>query len=252
WALSWLILAKADHFFGSIKSEHKVALLVLPAAMSLLSLATENPAIFIVLNLLNTFVFAIVAWRSSSVKLPAVLGGASLLAAFVAVPESWAAAVIKDYNKAEILVAIGTVAGLWISLRRRTARGAMLGSACVGMMALGFCEHFKISHHVIIQMAAMYYLLHSLWWSEKQERGSTFSVVAMGVIWWADSFSFGQSNVRYGMWAPSVIALVMFAVAWGARFLAGKSSKLVMAASIGVFLINPIYRTIVWLTSAPS
>src|SRR6185436_19483923 len=101
-------------------------------------------------------------------------------------------------------------------------------------------------------MAAMYYLLHSLWWSENQERGSTFSVVAMGVIWWADSFSFGQSNVRYGIWAPSVIALVMFAVAWGARFLAGKSSKLVMVASVGVFLINPIYRTIVWLTSAPS
>ena len=250
WALSWLFLSKADHFIPLLRSAHKVILLLLPPTVTLLSLRTGKPVIFILLNLLNALVFAAIVWRNRELKLAAVLGGVSIVMAFVGVPEEAGSAVIKDYNKPITLLALSAAAGLYYSIRTRTAKGGLIGSLCVALIAGGICEKLHLSGHIILQTMTVFYLLHSLRWHSNQEPGARFTLVCATLLWVGDSFSFGQTGMA-GFWAPVMLALMFVLIVVLVKHFTGKIPALILSGAVGVLIITPLYHAIHSLTSAP-
>ena len=249
WSLAWLLVMRVRDFLDVQKLSplQMDALLLLPLCATLLAFANQ-PHFPIALHLLNALIYALLAVRHHA-KTCAMLAAASAALALMAVPEAAVAAVIKGYRKELLLPALTAVAGLWVSLRSRTAKGALLGAFCIALIAGWALRSNPWGAHAIFQISTLYLLAHSLFWKGEQERAAALLRVCAAIVWTADCILLqdNPATARAGYLLP-LLMLPLAALAW---FRLRFHALLLTAAALLAWLALPLYTAALWITHAP-
>ena len=249
WSLSWLLVMRARDLvdLDKFSAHFRNAFLLLPLGATLLAFA-NSPEVPVTLHLLNALIFAFLAVRHHA-KHCAILGGFSAMLALFAVPEAVMAAVIKGYQKELLLPALAAASGLWVSLRSRTAKGGLLGAACVALIA-GWALHSNPwGAHAMLQLSALYFIAHSLFWKAEPERGAGFLRAVVVIAWTADCILLQDNpeTARGGYLLPLAMA-ILAALGW---FRLRLQSILLAAAAIMAYAAVPLYTAGLWVAHAP-
>ncbi len=132
WSIAWLLCAKITLVMTRFTRHAPEIMLGLPTATTLLAL--NRPEIAITLNLLNAAVFGVLCFRWAAPRLPAMLGGISLLLATVMVPDHWITPVFSHYSKGALIFVLVNAALIVVAVRMRTAKWGWVGAICVAAL----------------------------------------------------------------------------------------------------------------------
>jgi len=190
WAIAWLLCAKITLALSRFTPAAPVIMLILPLTTPLLALG--SPELAVALNVLNAIIYAVLCLRWNAVRIPAVLGGISLVAAFLLMPDQWVTPVVKGYSKGAVIAALVAAAIIVKAIRTREAKWGLFGAIVTGFLLLGLGENYRFSPHYSLQIACTFLLVHSLFWKGAQERGSTVLVVSFGTLLCMDSFALAR------------------------------------------------------------
>ena len=249
WALSWLLVMKARDFVDlpALSAIKRNLLLLVPCAATLPSFVNES-IIPVTLNLLNALIFAFLAVRQSA-KHCAIIAAVSATLALLAIPEALVIEVIKGYRKELLLPLLTLAAGLWVSLRSRTAKGALLGAFCLALITGWAFHRNPWGAHAMFQISALYFVAHSLFWTGPQERGAWVIRALVAFGWAADCILLRDqpATARAAYLLPVVMLVLAAAGYWMLRV-----NTLVLAfAAATVFLAVPLYSAAIWVARAP-
>ncbi|HVK59829.1 MAG TPA: hypothetical protein VM735_13670, partial [Candidatus Kapabacteria bacterium] len=199
WAIGWLLCAKITLLLSRFTPAAPEIMLSLPIAAPLL--AWERPGIAVTLHILNAAIFGVLCIRWKGLRIPAILGGVSLLLALFTVPNDWLTPVIKGYNKAGLAFSLVAALLMIKAIRTRTAKWALIGSFVTVIFLLGLALNSRFSPHYALQFAPLFALVHSLFWKGPQERGSTVLLLGAATILCLDSYAIAQQ----GHYAPHLL-----------------------------------------------
>ncbi|HEX7859595.1 MAG TPA: hypothetical protein VF773_04670 [Verrucomicrobiae bacterium] len=187
WAVAWLLCAKITLALSRFTPGAPVVMLSIPVLTPLLAL--NRPEIAVTLNVLNAAIYGFLCFRWKAVRVPAVLGGVSLLAAVLFVPNHWVTPMIEDYSKGSLIFTLITAAVILQAIRTRTARWALVASLALGFFVLTAAFKLHFSPHFAVQIACVFLLVHSLFWTGTQERGANVLLILAGTALVLDSYA---------------------------------------------------------------
>jgi hypothetical protein len=244
WSIAWLLCAKITLAVSRFTRRAPEMMLALPIGASLLALA--RPEIAVALNTANAAIFAILCLRWKAPRLPAILGGCSLLLALFSIPDDWVRAHLPLYWKPALIFVLINTTLIVASLRMRTAKWGWLGAICVASLFLALGHRNPFSQHYALQVACGFLLIHSLFWNGPQERGSQFSLLLATAVWAMDSLALKDTASVLVRLLPFMTALPLLALALWRR-----NSILPIICGVLVLLVTPAAQVISAAQKAP-
>jgi hypothetical protein len=241
WAIAWLLCAKITLALSRFTPAAPVLMLVVPLTTPLLAL--ERPALAVALNVLNAVIYAVLCLRWKAIRIPALLGGLSLVIAFLLTPDDWVTPVLKDYSKGAVIATLVAAAIIIKAIRERQARWGLFGAVVTGFLLLTMGDENRFSAHYSVQIACVFLLIHSLFWKGKQERGSQMLLVFGGTILCLDSYALARGELGVVRMLPFITGIPVLILAFLFRravvpMLAVVVSMLALPLSYGASLVH--------------
>jgi hypothetical protein len=190
WAIAWLLCAKITLALSRFTPAAPVIMLIVPLLTPFLALG--RPELAVTLNVLNAVIYGVLCLRWNAIRIPAVLGGISLVAAFLVMPDQWVTPVVKGYSKGAVIAALVAATIIIKAIHTREAKWGLFGAIVTGFLLLGLGENYRFSPHYSLQIGCTFLLVHSLFWKGAQERGSTVLVLLFGTLLCMDSFALAR------------------------------------------------------------
>lgn len=244
WAISWLLCAKITLVVSRFTPLAPEIMLSLPIATSFL--AMNRPEFAVLLNLLNAVIFGALCVRWQAARLPAILGGISILTALFTMPAHWITPWATGYSRGALLFMLVNALLIVAAIRIRTAKWGWVGAICIASVLLAARQEFAIQEHYAVQMACAFLFIHSLFWKGPQESGSRFSLALAGILWATDSALLGRVGSLMPI-LPLIGGLPLLALALWRR----NAAFHVICAAV-VMLIAPMLEVFSAIQKAPA
>ena len=236
WAIAWLLCAKITLVMSRFTPAAPEIMLSLPIAISLIGLG--RPEVMVVINVLNTTIFAVLCWRWKALRLPAVLGGISLLCALLSVPARWITPIVSDYDKSKLIFGLVAAAFIIKAICTRTARWGLIGAFVLAMFLGVLGAKLRFSPHYALHIAPVFLLVHSLFWIGPRERGEKVLVVLAATLLTLNSLAMGNSGMPLKL-LPYIAGVPLLLLA----FLFRRAVVPIIAAIASMIVIPLSYAT---------
>jgi hypothetical protein len=187
WALAWTLSFRITDFIEFPKWKLNRALLIAPALAPFVA-GLPNSKTTLALAAWNTLGYAIMAVAGTQTRMARNLAIGSVLTMIAATPHGWGGMVVPGFNPAQA-VAAAALAGLIIpALLSRNPKLGFLGALAIAVGAGGFVEPASRGANWGVQAGCVFYLLHSLRWTDGLERGLPIVRGIVGATWVLHSY----------------------------------------------------------------
>ncbi len=185
WVILWsLYLRQRDFMTAPVPMLSRI-LLIPPLLVTFFALTKSGTPVFLALTTLDIVLYAILYFREKGNRMAFHL----MLASVIGLVEGWLTlrrpqpALVTQFNaeKWMLLVAAGYLM-VWV-IRSRKPMLAALGSIIIAFSTLLLVTNGDLAWNLSIQLALLFFLVHSLRWEDQSLHGPGVLRISVGVVW---------------------------------------------------------------------
>jgi hypothetical protein len=238
WALAWTLYNRQPGFLRDPRL--RPALLICPAAITLIAAINSAPRMFLALTGLNLAAYAFLLWRnrsSRSLRHLAFLSLAALTWGFVIwlpIRLPW------GMSSGECVLLFGLLyACYWIGLSRNPQLG-VLGAVMIGSATNMLVGPYFDGSQLAVQAGVLFLLLHSLLWADEAHPGVKGVRILAGVLWMLHSLHLALMAAPHNVLILSTGAVLILAPCVVLRYARGQwPPRVLPLAATTVLLLHP-------------
>jgi hypothetical protein len=249
WCLAWMLYVRFDEFVPQHTGFWSNAILVPPAAATLIAAPQIGKGVFLVLTVLNLVIYlALFASSRRVILLHLTLG--SVVALVAGVPDTfmpgWVPQLARDHLWFAAALSYGLV---WIGFTR-SPKLALMGALMAGL-SLGNLLDRPDAVHWAFQVGLVYLLINSLPWTDSMETGEVAVRRLVAVAWIIHSIAW--TYFYAGDWKPLLLSGAVLVACLICRWLHGNWKPwLVPVAAALVVLLVPFHFVAAQINAAPA
>lgn len=250
WVLAWTMVRRAAEFpIGRVPAV-SCALLVMPAAITLVAATGSGSRVFLALTLANILGYGALAVFRRGERFALHLCFASSVALLAGTPDQWPLPFIAGWTHGKCALLVVAAYGIaWAGMLRDPRLTILAGSLIVsGGFAVVHGDPLRL--HWVIQLGFIFVLLHSYRWQDEEHQGAGFVRAAAAAAWVTHAWIWSCSDAS--PWLVGIPGLVVLAAAVSLRVIEGRWRHiLIPAAAVLTVLAKPANAAAGQVRTAP-